>query len=789
MRKGLQICLIFICLCVHPISFAAKTITIGIITDSPTQHTLIPLPLLIEEMNALMADEFIVRIPKEKQTHADGTLAGVRAVIAKQLADSEVDLIITLGLVSSQQIAQVPNLNKPVIAAMVLDRELQKLPFQDGTSGKPNFTYLTTQKTIAGDLLIFHDMVGFKHLAILMNPFWLETLPSLKPMLAQIEKLHGFQVTIVPATDNVSNMVHHIPNNTDSVYVAPLLNYSDKDIQELAQQFIAHDLPSFSSTGRHEVELGLLAALGGSLEDKIRFARRIALDVQSILLEEGAENLNVIFEANPKMTINMQTARALGFSPNWRYLLEATLLHAQEPSLGKKLTLHEAFHAAISANLELQVNELFVAIAEENVLLARSNLLPQIVAEVNNQQVDANDPLAVIGIAQNMTTALIGAQQSIYSDSFWANFRISEYLEDAEDYKLYGEMLDTLADTGTAYLNILRAAAIKDVRRANLSVTETNLDLARMRERVGFSSRADVLRWESQLALDQQSFLEAGALLLQTQAELNRLLNLPQDELFALTDEALGQFNNLINEHTLDPFIGNAYSWKLFQDFAIEETMLNAPELSEIDSLTLAKEREQLANKRAFYVPDFGIEGGIEQTLTKSGTGSNFAAAGISDTQWQINVNATLPLLTGGARQALLVQTGYEVEQLNLQNKATQEQLEKRTRDILYQMGESYPAIELSQQAAKAAQENLSLVTDRYEHGDVDITDLIDAQNNALSAQLDQAQARYIFLNDFIALLRSTGDLTLALDQNSLEYWFSRVDHFYQEQATNMFTQ
>ncbi len=639
---------------------------------------------------------------------------------------------------------------------------------------------------MAGDLSVFHDLVGFNHLVILMNPFWLETLPQLKTLLKQVEKQYPIQITVVPASHNITSMLHAMPNNTDAVYVAPLLSFSDQDMRELAQQLIAKGLPSFSSTGQQEVELGLLAALGGLPEDKIRFARRLALDVQSILLGDAPENLNVLFDANPKMTINMQTARAIGFSPNWRYLLEASLLHAQEPETGKKLTLLEAMQTAINANLDLQVNELFVNVAQENVDLARSSLLPQLVASITNQQSRyANDPLAKIGVAQNMTNGMLGAQQSIYSDNFWANFRIAQYLENAEDYKLYGEILDTLNETGIAYLNILRAIAVKDVQRANLTVTQTNLDLARMRERVGFSSRADVLRWESQLALDQQSFLESGSLVLQTQTELNRILNLPQGEVFNLNDEELGQFMDLINKNMLDPFIGNPYTWKLFQDFAIEETLLNAPELGEINSLTEAKEREQLANKRAFFVPVFDLEGGITQTLTKSGVGSNFAAEGISDTQWQVNVSATLPLLTGGARQAQLTQTGYEVEQLNLQNKATQEQLEKRTRDILYQMGESYPAITLSSQAANAAQENLALITDRYEHGDVDITDLIDAQNNALSSQLDHAQARYVFLTDFIALLRSTGDLTLALSQNSLTSWFDRIDYFYQEQIEN----
>ena len=709
MRIRLRIYVLFILFCAHTVALAAKTVTIGIITDNPTQQMLISPVLLQAEMNALMADEFNLQYPTNKRIAADGTINGVAKAIQQQLDDPQVDLIITLGLASSQQIAHIFELNKPVIAAFVLDQELQGFPYQFGISGKANLTYLTTRKSMANDLKTFHDLVEFKHLALLINPFWLKTLPQLPRMLALVEKENNISITIIPASNDITKMLNTLPSNTDAVYVAPLLSYSEQDMRELAQQLIEKGLPSFSSTGQHDVELGLLAAVGGLPEDKIRFARRLALDVQSILLGEKAENLNVIFDASPKMTINMQTARAIGFSPNWRYLLEASLLHAQEAGAGKKLTLLEAMQTSLHANLELQVNELFVNIAQENVDLAKANLLPQIFATIDNQQVDANDPQAIIGIAENMTTGILGGQQSLYSDNFWANFRISQYLEDAEDYKLYGEILDTLADTGVAYLNILRAMAIKDVRRANLTVTETNLDLARMRERVGFSSRADVLRWESQLALDQQSFLEAGALALQSQTELNRILNLPQDEIFALTDDELGQFIHLINDKTLDGFIGNPYTWKMFQNFAIEETLLNAPELGELDSLLEAKEREQLANKRAFYVPDFNLEGGLAQTLTKSGVGSNFAAEGISDTQWQINVNATLPLLTGGARQAQLTQTGYEVEQLNLQNQNTQEQLEKRTRDILYQMGESYPAITLSAQAANAAQENLNL--------------------------------------------------------------------------------
>ncbi len=126
MRKGLQVYVLFILLCA-PV-FAAKTVTIGIITDSPTQQALLPLPLLQAEMNALMADEFTLEMPENKRMSADGTLNGVRTIIQQQLADPQIELIITLGLVSSQEIAKIPTLNKPVIAAFVLDRRIRRFP-------------------------------------------------------------------------------------------------------------------------------------------------------------------------------------------------------------------------------------------------------------------------------------------------------------------------------------------------------------------------------------------------------------------------------------------------------------------------------------------------------------------------------------------------------------------------------------------------------------------------------------------------------------------------------------
>ncbi|HLF66320.1 MAG TPA: ABC transporter substrate binding protein, partial [Gammaproteobacteria bacterium] len=401
-----------------------------------------------------------------KRLSGKGTLAGIRNALQTQLNDPSVDLVIVLGVVASEQASQIPTLNKPVIAAWVLDQKLQGLPYIEGTSGKPNFTYLTTTRNIPEEIAYFQDMVGFKHLAVLINPFWLEALPQLQGLMSELENKRNITIQVVKAQKDITQTLKQLSPKTDAVFVAPLAHYSDDNIRALAGALIAQGLPSFSAIGRYDVELGLLAAKGGMPEDKIRFARRLALDVQSILLGDDPRDLDVMFLDNAKLILNMKTAQSLGYSPPWRYMLDAILLNQEQLKPQHKLSLQTAMQMALRANLQLQVNELSVEVAEENVELARANLLPQLFAMIENTQVDSNDPLSVIGIAENMTTGVLGGQQSLYSDSFWAEFRVAQYLEEAEDYKLYRQILDTLANTGVAYLDVLRAMAVQDVREA-----------------------------------------------------------------------------------------------------------------------------------------------------------------------------------------------------------------------------------------------------------------------------------------------------------------------------------
>ena len=102
-------------------------------------------------------------------------------------------------------------------------------------------------------------------------------------------------------------------------------------------------------------------------------ARRISLNAQRALLGEDPGTLPVEFEMHKRLVLNMETARAIGFSPSWSVYVEARLLHPDDMQQRER-TLIGSVREAISSNLSLEANRHEVQAGAEEVRNARSNL-------------------------------------------------------------------------------------------------------------------------------------------------------------------------------------------------------------------------------------------------------------------------------------------------------------------------------------------------------------------------------------------------------------------------------
>jgi ABC-type uncharacterized transport system substrate-binding protein len=467
----------------------AKTIHIGIIKDGTNQREILALEQIKREIVNLNKGEFAIDFPTDKVINANWQLDKIRAGIKTLSQDKSIDLIITAGLLSSHEAAHFKVLRKPVIATMVADRELQKLPYKKGVSHKTNYTYIHTSRSVEQDIRQFFQLKPFKNLIIPADRIILEALPSLRTITSQIQKELDFNITFLPVIDSLENTLAQIPDNADAVYLPPLARFDNQSLQAFSKGLIQKKLPSFSLLGRTELDLGFMATLNGRKMDSLRFSRRIALMVQSILLGTDPAKLKVDLDHPPKLAINMRTAKAIGYSPKWRVLESAELLFIDDYSNLASTSLKEAIHQAIAANLDLSSEQMNVALAEDQVKSARSSLLPQVNIGISGTQIDQDR--AGAQQAERMADADIQLSQLLYSERSWSNFDVAKLLKNAEDSSFQIRVLDLMGKSAITYLNALLAQAAEQIRVSNLKVSETNLELAEMRLKIGYSDGCD----------------------------------------------------------------------------------------------------------------------------------------------------------------------------------------------------------------------------------------------------------------------------------------------------------
>lgn len=763
-------------------ALAADTVRVAYLTDGPAERNYLPLDLVKKEIAALLGREFTVEFPERYQVHGDWRVDGIEATLNTLLADPQVDVVLTMGIIATHIAAHLPQLPKPVIGVAVADVVLQEFPHVDGVSGKTNFVYLADDHTVGADLELFHRLLNYQHLAIPADRLVFEALPELPRLAADAAERLAVKISVIPAGDDAAAVLEALPADIDAVYVPPLTRFSTPELEILGAGLIDRQLPSFSLQGKQYLEAGILMTGAGRQVDLTRAARRVALNLQSILLGEPAAKLKVSLSQPQKLAINMATARQINYSPRWQDLEGAIVLHADALDDQSATTLLQALQMSLERNLAFQVQAVAPLSAEAEREVARAALLPQLAATANATTIDADraNPLAQ---AEHSGQLGLEASQLLYSETAWAGYQVAKFVKEAEDEALRVAALDTLASTASAYLNVLSAQAQSAVRRSNVTVTETNLELAQGRRRIGQSGRADVLRFQSELAIDRQSLYAAQAQVEAALVELKRVLNLSQDEPLAVNDDGIPRLLGLLAEPRYQRLFNNALRWRLMRDYVAERATEAAPELSQNSALARAAERQLLATERAYYVPDLSLVGQSATRFLRGGNGASLAGTGRNEDDWSIGVQARLPLFLGGERPARKAGARYALTRTQLQQQQIRTDVRARVLAAMERVAGSYPAIRLSREAAVAAGDNLDLVTDAYRAGAASITELNDAQDAALTAELSAAQARYQFMLDYVGVLRGSADFDVLLLPDGLEQWYAEVTAYLSERG------
>jgi outer membrane protein TolC len=767
-------------------------VRIGVVIDGRSPRAEEYLETLKREVTTILEDEYSVSFPQEKILFGDWTLPGVSGLSDRLLNDPDIDIVVALGFISSQYVCGRKSFDKPTFASSVIDPALQQLPVEKRTvdslrpgeyeefqvSGIRNLNYLRYSGGSTESMRRFKAIIPFSKAAVLVMDALMKAMPAVDTMVAQLARQIQVETIIVPVADSIPEILSRIPEDTEVAFVTPLLNLEAEQMNELIAGLNARKLPTLSVRGRVAVEQGMLLSMY-STDDPITRSRRIALNIQEALYDRDPGEMSIEFERSPALVINMATARLLGISPRYSTLLEAELLNEEPQQFVRRLSLGAVVREASIANLDLAAADRTVAAAEESVNESRAPLLPQIGLSGSASLIDADRARTFPAISETEFSATLAARQLIYSDEAWANYSIEKSLRDLSIEERQQLQLDVILEAAASYIDLLLAQSVERIQKENLKLTRSNLQLASSRVEIGAANRVELFRWQSQIAANQRDVIDAEALKRQARIAVNRILNRPLHEVFDTVEASLNDPELVASFDSLTPYIDNPRGFALYSEFMASEALAASPEIRQLDASLRARNRDLTAAKRSFFIPQIDLSGSITPTAHK-GAGSELPP-GLNNTDWVVGLNATLPLFQGAGRFARVNRAQRQVEDLKLQREAVSLRVEQRIRSSLESANASFLGIELSQAQSRAAKENFDLVKDSYAAGVVGILQLLDAQNEALVAELSAANAVFRYLSDLMQAQRATGHFDYFRSPQERQDFLLRLDKFYRE--------
>jgi len=765
-----------------------EEIQIGIVVDK----SLFEYPSLIQQFESEIVDlteaEFMVNIPEDKILEVDLTTNAIRFALNSLYNDETTDIVIALGLASSHVVCQQDQFKKPTIAPFVFDEKLQNIVREKGFSGKKNLCYISRNSMFKSGLIAMQDVASFNKIAVLVSSSFLKLIPNFEENLKEEITDLNLAYEIIPIGDSAEEILSSISKDTEAVYTMGLNEMDAKEFRLVIDGLIDRQLLSFSALGPGEVEQGIMMTDTPTDFYKQR-ARRVALNVQRILLVDDPDEIPVAFSVPGRTTINVQTSKAIKVFPSWDVVTEAKIIGEELAEKGPRLSLFDVVEEALNKNLNLKTKEQSLESGEKDVQLAWAGLLPQVDLAATGLQVDADRAKSSFGQqAEKTLTGSATISQLLFSDRAWANVTIQNHLHASRINEYEQARLDLALRVSIAYLNILRAKTNERIQKDNLKVLRSNLETARMRESIGSAGPGEVFRWEAEVATGQNRVIEALVQREIAEQNLNKILDKPLNHNFTTVETNLNDPKLITSKDRLYKIINNPWAYDIFSDFVVSEALSLSPEIKQLDKNIQALERYYRSTKLSFWLPDFALQAQLNNVFNRSGEGSTppdfgdaFPGIEQKDFSWNVAINGSINLLKGGAKIYESQQAYIELKKLKTQREDLRQKIEQSTRITMKNSRRTGANLKLSEKAAEASNKNLEIIARAYARGALSILELLDAQNAAMVTEQVAANAAFDYLIDILEVQRRLGLFDFFATDEERDAWILKFENYYNQ--------
>ena len=328
---------------------AQQQVVVAVVADGQSDRFAFQHQKYIDELVTLTESEFDVRV---QRFYGEWTRESINVALERAYQSEEVDLVLVTGFVANQVAAIRPEFSKPTFLPQIIDVRLIQGDPDIGRSGVRNLNYLSAYADFAEDLDTLSRILPYRDLVLFVDAGLSSAIPELREAALAQSKERGISLLEVTHDGVDHELMNRVPAETDAIFIAGLPRMPLADFDRLIKAINAAGLASYSFAGVSDVERGLLVT-NSEPRDVDRQARLNALNMQSVMLGELAENQPTASIRKEQLTINMATAREIGLSPSFDVLGDAVLLNEDAVVTGEQYGLVEIARLALQQNQDL----------------------------------------------------------------------------------------------------------------------------------------------------------------------------------------------------------------------------------------------------------------------------------------------------------------------------------------------------------------------------------------------------------------------------------------------------
>ena len=480
----------------------------------------------------------------------------------------------------------------------------------------------------------------------------------------------------------------------------------------------------------YENSLDKYAFMGYNMNDEL--GKRIKASVLNYIYfktGDGISKIEKITSPEGELFYNEEIGIQIGYSLPLSVMQEVSVINKKKVEL-KKLDLKSAVEIGLKNNLEILKKNQDLTTSKYDVNVSNSYRLPQLSANIDGTFLDKKSNDVVFNKAQqNSAKSYLQLSQVIYSEQLNTNVYLSKLAMESKRSDL------------EQHINYkVGAGGVQDIYRLESSVSEAYSNIVSVKNQIR-----------------------------QSTIQLNTYLDLPKNQQYAFEElENISRY--FVFNRNFSSFFVNSEKNDAIEQFLFEGALKNSNNLNIIENEIKGKKREYSSAGRERIIPKIEAfaQYNKDNMIEPWGKNRNYPPNG-EDEYWQAGVKITLPLISGGEIHYKRKSLQSEIDSLNYTKKITESQLSQAVSQSFNEFLTNYIQTYTSKQAAEAAEKNMKIVKNLYSNGSINITDFLDAQNNALSQRLENTIKNYSLLNSILKLENLYGKSSLTMDQNEKE--------------------